>query len=38
MPTMVGIFTVMNGKNNILGLSEPKKSEFLDIFYTYEHF
>ena len=22
----------MSGKNNILGLSEPKKAEFLDIF------
>ena len=37
MPTIVGILTFMRGKNNILGLSEPKKAEFLDIFYTYEH-
>ena len=26
MPTIVGILTFMNGKNSILGLSEPKKS------------
>ena len=32
MPTIVGILTVMSGKNSILGLSEPKKDEFLDIF------
>ena len=38
MPTVVGILTFMNRKNSILGLSEPKKAEFLDIFYTYEHF
>ena len=25
MPTIVGILTFMSGKNNILGLSEPKK-------------
>ena len=25
MPTMVGILTFMSEKNNILGLSEPKK-------------
>ena len=37
MTTIVGILTVMSGKNSILGLSEPKKAEFLDIFYTYEH-
>ena len=30
MPTIV-----MRGKNSILGLSEPKKAEFLDV--TYEH-
>ena len=34
MPTMVGIFTFMSGKNSILGLSQPeKKAEFLDILY-----
>ena len=32
MPTVVGILTFMSGKNNILGLSELKKAEFLDIF------
>ena len=33
MPTIfIGILTFMSGKNNILGLSEPKKAEFLDIF------
>ena len=32
MPTIVGILTFMSGKNSILGLSEPKKAEFLDIF------
>ena len=25
MPTIIGILTFMNGKNNILGLSEPGK-------------
>ena len=38
MPTIVGILTLPSGKNTILGLSEPKKAEFLDsFFYTYEH-
>ena len=37
MPTTVGILTFMNGKNSILGLSEPKKTELLDIFYSYGH-
>ena len=32
MPTIVGILTFMSGKISILGLSEPKKAEFLDIF------
>ena len=32
MPTNVGISTFMSVKNNILGLSEPKKPEFFDIF------
>ena len=32
LPTIVGILTVVSGKNCILGLSEPKKAEFLDIF------
>ena len=34
--TIVGILTFMGEKNSILGLSEPKKQNFL-IFYTYEH-
>ena len=29
MPTIVGILTCMNGKNAILGLTEPKKPNFL---------
>ena len=37
MPTIVGILTVMSGKNSILGLSEPKKLNFLKFCYTYEH-
>ena len=37
MPTIVGILTFMSGKNSILSFSEPKKAEFLGIFYTYEH-
>ena len=32
MPTNVGILTLMSVKNGTLGLSEPKKAEFLDIF------
>ena len=32
MPTIFGILKFMSGKNSILGLSEPKKAEFLDIF------
>ena len=32
MSGIVGILTFMSGKNSILGLSEPKKNEFLDIF------
>ena len=32
MPTIVGILTFMGGKNSILGLSESKKAQFLDIF------
>ena len=36
MPTIVGISTFISRKNSILGLPEPKKAEFLDIFYTYE--
>ena len=32
MPTIVGILTFVSGKNSILGLPEPKKAEFLDIF------
>ena len=31
MPTIVGILTLMSGENNIQGLAEPKKAEFLDI-------
>ena len=33
MLTIVGILTFMSGKNSILGLSEPKKLNFLDILY-----
>ena len=32
MPTIVGILTFMSGKNSILDLPEPKKTEVLDIF------
>ena len=32
MPTFVGILTLLSRKNSILGLSEPKKAEFLDTF------
>ena len=32
MPTIVGISTFINMKYSSLGLSEPKKAEFLDIF------
>ena len=32
MPTIVGILTWKSRKNSILGLSEPKNVEFLDIF------
>ena len=32
MPTTVGILTVLSKKNNILGLSEPEKADFLYIF------
>ena len=32
MPTIVGMLAFVSGKNNILGLSEPKKADFLDIF------
>ena len=32
MPTIVGILTFISGKNSILGFSEPKNAEFLDIF------
>ena len=35
---LLAFLTFMSGKNNILDLSEPKKAEFLDILYTYEHF
>ena len=38
MPTVVGILTFMSRRNSIIGISEPvKKTEFLDIVYTYEH-
>ena len=33
----VGILTFMSRKNSIIGLSEPEKAEFLDIFYNHEH-
>ena len=32
MPPIVGILAFMSGKISILGLSEPTKAEFLDIF------
>ena len=32
MPTIVGILTFMSRKNSTLGLSEPKKAEFLNVF------
>ena len=32
MPTFVGILTFISRKHSILGLSESKKAEFLDIF------
>ena len=32
MPTPVGILTFMSGKISILDLSEPKITEFLDIY------
>ena len=32
VPTIVGTLTCMSGKNSILGLSEPKTAECLDIF------
>ena len=32
MPTIFSILTLMSRKNGIIGLSEPKKAEFLDIF------
>ena len=37
MPKTVGTVTFMSGINSILGLPEPEKAEFLDIFYSYEH-
>ena len=38
MPTFVGILTFMREKNSILGLSEPKKAKFPDIYTcTYVH-
>ena len=37
MPIIVGILTCMSGKNNSLGLTEPKKSRISCYFYTYEH-
>ena len=38
MPTLVGILTFMSRKNSILGLSEPKRAEFLDIFILIKYF
>ena len=32
MPIIDGILTFLGRKNSILGLSEPEKAEFLDIF------
>ena len=37
MSTIVGILTIMNRKNSILDLSEPKKCWVYWYFYTYEH-
>ena len=37
MPTIVGILKFMSGKNSILGLSEPKKAEFLDFLKLYNY-
>ena len=38
MPTVVGIVKFMSRKNSIMGLPEPEKKEFLDIFICiYEH-
>ena len=37
IPTIVGILTFMSGKNSILGLSEPFKSQISLYLYTYEH-
>ena len=33
MPTIVGIFNIYERENNILGLYDAKKAEFLDILY-----
>ena len=35
MSTIVGILTFMSGKNSILGLSEPKKQNFLIFLYLW---
>ena len=32
MPTIVGILTFISGKNSIIGLSEPKQAESIDIY------
>ena len=37
MPTIVGILTFMNMKNNIISLAELKKCWIFCDFYTYEH-
>ena len=37
MLKIVGSLTFICMKNSIPGLSESKKAEFLDIFYSYEH-
>ena len=37
MPTIVGILTLMSGKNSIQGLPQPKTSRISWYFYTYEH-
>ena len=36
IPTVVPIFTFMSRKNSIIGLSEPEKAKFHDMFYTYK--
>ena len=37
MPAIVGILTFTSRGTSIIDLSEPEKTEFLDIFYIYEY-